>query len=110
MLRIDFTYDLVKKQYNDIMLPCYGVRFYRFFLSGYYEPRIYFYSTKDELIYTPSGATFTKIPFSAITKLTIKQKVNRFHIKFTADRKYHFQLYANDRIFTFLSNLQKISQ
>lgn len=97
---IDFTFDLVKNQYKDIMFPCYGGRFYRFYLSRYYEREIYFYLTKDELIYTPSGATFTKIPFSEITNLTIKQKGNRFHIKFTADRKYHFQLYANDWLIT----------
>ncbi len=60
---IDFTFDLVKKQYKDIMFPCYGGRFYRFFLYRYYERSIYFYLTNDALIYTPSGATFTEIPF-----------------------------------------------
>lgn len=28
---IDFTFDLVKNQYEDIMFPCYGGRFYRFY-------------------------------------------------------------------------------
>ena len=40
---IDFTFDLVKKQYIDIIFPCYGGRFYRFFLNRYYERSIYYY-------------------------------------------------------------------
>lgn len=97
---IDFTFDLVKNQYKDIMFPCYGGRFYRFLLNRYYERSIYFYLTKDSLIYTPSGATFTEIPFLKITSLRIKQKGNKLHIKFTADKKYHFQLYVNDWLVT----------
>ena len=97
---IDFTFDLVKKQYIDIIFPCYGGRFYRFFLNRYYERSIYFYFTKDALIYTRSGATFTEIPFHEISNLRVWQKGYKFHIKFTADKKYHFQLYTNDWLVT----------
>ena len=97
---IDFTYDLVKKQYKDIMFPCYGGRFYRFLLNRYYEDGINFYLTKDALIYTPSGATFTVVPFFKISNLIVKQKRNKLRIKFTADKKYHFQLYTNDWLTT----------
>ena len=93
---VDFTFDLVKKQYKDIMFPCYGGRFYRFFLNRYYERSICFYLTNDALIYTPSGVTFTEIPFLEISKLRFYQKGNKFHIKLTADKKYHFQLYTYD--------------
>ena len=97
---IDFTFDLVKNQYEDIMFPCYGGRFYRFLLNRYYERSIYFYLTNDALIYTPSGATFTEIPFHEISNLKVWQKGNKFHIKFTADKKYHFQLYVNKWLVT----------
>ena len=97
---MDFTFDLVKKRYKDIVFPCYGGRFYCFFLNRYYEPSIYFYLTTDALIYTPSGATFTEIPFHEISNLRVLQKGNKFHIRFTADKKYHFQLYTNDWLVT----------
>ena len=97
---LDFTYDLVIRQYSDIFFRCYGGRFYRFFLSRYYERRIYFYLTQDKILYTPSGATFTEIPFCKITNLKIKQKGQRYHIKFVADKKYHFQLYTQDWLVT----------
>ena len=97
---IDFTFDLVKKQYKDIIFPCYGGRFYRFFLSRYDERRIYFYLTNDAIIYTPSGATFTEVPFSEISNVRVYKKGNKFHLKLTADKKYHFQLYTNDWLVT----------
>lgn len=97
---IALTFDLIKKQYKEIKFPCYGGMFYRRFLFRYFENQIYLFLTDNALVYTPSGVTFTEIPFSEITDLSIKLKGNKFHIKFIADKKYHLIIYISNWLFT----------
>lgn len=92
----DFTYELVRKKYPWIEFPCYGGRFYFFFITRHFED-LYFYLTPNSLIYTASSAYITEIPFNKIQKLSVKQGwlfKSSFHIRFVADKKYHLQINA----------------
>ena len=87
----DLIYKIVKDEYSDIKYPCYGGRFYWFLVSRYFE-ELYFYLTQSRLIYT-SGGYISKIPFSKIRKLSVKQGLlvkSSFHVRIVADKKYHF--------------------
>ena len=90
----DRIYEIVKRKYPDIRFPCYGVRFYWFLYTRHVED-LYFYLTKNSLIYTASSAHITEIKFKDIKKISIKQgwlfKFS-FRIRIVADKKYDLQI------------------
>ena len=92
---IDFTYKMVKFEIPDARFPCYGGR-YRLTFCRYGFDTCYLYLTSSSLIYTYSGGYKYKIPLNGIQKVTIKQGFllkNNYHIRFRADKKYHFVIY-----------------
>ena len=99
---LDFTYQMVKRKISDIKYPCYGGEFYRGQLFRIRQQDLYFYLTAGGILFTPSGVTITEIPFSSIRKLSVKKGkiVNRYHIRFTADKKYHFYISCKEIIST----------
>ena len=89
----DCVYKTVKRKYADIRFPCYGGRYYCFFKRRFEE--LYFYLTKNSILYTASGAYITEIPFDKIKKISIRQGLLfrfLFQIRIVADRKYHLQI------------------
>ena len=87
----DFTYGVVNEKVRNLRFPCYGGRFYWFFVSRYFEA-LYFYLTKNSLIYTASGAYITEIPFDTIKKVSIKRGAfvkSSIHILIVADKRHH---------------------
>ena len=91
---VDRVYEIVKRKCPDIRFPCYGGRFYWFLYTRHFED-LYFYLTKNSLIYTASSAYITEIKFKDIKKLSIKQgwlfKFS-FRIRIVADKKYDLQI------------------
>lgn len=88
----DLTCKLVNKKVWSLRFPCYGGRFYWFLASRYFE-ELYFYLTKNSLIYTASGAYITEIPFDTIKKVSIKRGAfvkSSIHIRIVADKRHHF--------------------
>lgn len=101
----DQVYELVKGKYADIRFPCYGGRFYWFLISRHFE-NLYFYLTKNSIIYTASRAYITEIPFDTIKKLSVKQGLfvkSSFHIRIVADKRYHFIIKRLDYLSTRLT-------
>lgn len=96
------VYEIVKRKYPDIRLPCYGGRFYWFLITLHFES-LYFYLTKNSLIYTASSAYVTEIPFDTIKKLSIKRGLlvkSSIHIRIVADKNYHLLLKDMKWLFT----------
>ena len=63
-----------------------------------YQQELYFYLTPRGILFTPSGASVTEIPFNSIRKMAIKKGriVNWYHIRFVADKKYHFYIHCKE--------------
>ena len=98
----DLTYELVNGKVRNLKYPCYGGRFYWFFVSRHFE-NLYFYLTQNGLIYTTSSAYITEIPFDTIKKLSIKRGLfvkSSIHIRIVADKKYHLLLKDMKWLFT----------
>lgn len=92
---LDFTYEIVKRKVADIKYPCYSGEIYKYaFLI--HQQELYFYLTPRGILFTPSGASVKEIPFSDIRKLAIKKGriINWYHIRFIADKKYHFYIHC----------------
>ena len=90
----DNVYEFVKEKYPDVRFPCYGGRYYWFFITRSFES-LHFYLTRDALIYTSSGIYVTKIPFDKIKKISVRRGIllkSSFRIRIVADRKYHLQI------------------
>ena len=88
----DLTYGFVKEKVRDLKYPCYGGGFVWFLVSRHFY-NLYFYLTKNSLIYTTSGASVTEIPFYMMKKLSIKRGAfvkSSIHIRIVADKRYHF--------------------
>ena len=102
---IDSVYKSVRKQYPDIKFSCYGGRFYWFLFTRHFK-QLYLYTTNNCLLFTSSGAYITEIPFDKILKLSVKQGLfvkSSFHIRFVADKKYHFLVKNLDHLSTNLT-------
>ena len=100
----DLIYKIVKDEYSDIKYPCYGGRFYWFLVSRYFE-ELYFYLTQSSLIYT-SGGYISKIPFSKIRKLSVKQGLlvkSSFHVRIVADNFSAVRVSRAKNVFGYLS-------
>lgn len=102
---IDSVYKSVRKQYPDIEFSCYGGRFYWFLFTRHFK-QLHLYTTNNCLLFTSSGAYITEIPFDKIRKLSVKQGLlikSSYHIRFVADKKYHFLVKNLDRLSTNLT-------
>ncbi len=91
----DLVYELVKNEFSDIRFPCYGGRFW-FRYGNYRFDTCYLYLTPTSIIYTYSGGYRYEIMLNEITKATVKKGFlikNHYHIRFRADRNYHFLIY-----------------
>ena len=91
----DLTYELVKDEFSDIKYPCYGGRYWWRFVKRRFDI-CYLFLSQSSFIYTYSGGHKYQIPFNEITNLKVKNGFvfkNHYHIRFRADRNYHFQIY-----------------
>ncbi len=95
---LDFTFDVVEKEYGTPEISIYGGVFDRFLLTTHFY-RFNIYVSNGHLIYSKGGRIY-EIPLDNFIKLKIKEHSNRFDIKFKTDKKYHIVIYNDDWIFT----------
>lgn len=99
---LDFTYDIVKKEYGTPELAIYGGIFDKFFINRYFY-RYNFFVVDGHLVYSVGGRIF-EIPLDNLRKLKIrKSKMSSgYNIKFKSDKRYHYHIliYNADWIFT----------
>ncbi len=95
---LDFTYDIVKKEYGTPEIAIYGGIFDKFFINRYFY-RYNFFVVNGHLIYSVGGRIY-EIPLDNLRELKIKEHSNRYDIKFKTDKKYHIIIYNADWIFT----------
>ncbi len=95
---LDFTFDLVKKEYGIPEISIYGGIFDMFILTMHFY-RFNFYVANGRLVYSKGGIIY-EIPLDNLIKLKMKEHSNRFDIKFKTDKKYHIVIYNANWIFT----------
>lgn len=99
----DRQYRHAKKQYPDAKFPCFGGMIYWWLLDPSFVEQL-FCLTQSSLIYH-NGGEITEIPFKEIRKLSIKRGLfkSSYHIRITADKRYHFIIKQLDYLSTRLA-------
>ncbi len=97
---LDFTFDIIKKEYGTPEIAVYGGVFDTFLLSRHFY-RYNFFIANEHLVYSVGGRIY-EIPLDNFRDLKIKKnKISSgYNIKFKSDKKHHILIYNDDWIFT----------